>query len=203
SGYNPGTGRYVVNSASDGSVQGTLGFPSGVLIRYRPTFKVLNWKTAGQSVTYGGNTLTAGTDYQASVDADNSLRVTLLFDVVPALPLAGQRTNAAITITPSGLTMPPPPPVVRSQNPVPGVTGAPVATAVTATFNKPVVSSTINFTLTSGGSPVPATLSYNSATNTASLQPNAVLAESTTYTANLSGAQDASGTSMTPVSWSF
>jgi len=51
---------------------------------------------------------------------------------------------------------------------------------------------------------VPASLSYNASTKTSTLTPNAPLAVSTTYTATVSGAQDAAGNAMTsPVSWSF
>ncbi len=68
---------------------------------------------------------------------------------------------------------------------------------VTATFNEAVQSSTItttNFVLkSSSGTTVTATASYNSSTNTATLTPSALLANSTKYTATISGVEGISG----------
>ncbi len=53
---------------------------------------------------------------------------------------------------------------------------------------------------------VTATVSYNDTTHAAPLQPSSPLANSTTYTATISGATDAAGNSNTmtvPFSWSF
>src|SRR5205823_1533577 len=75
---------------------------------------------------------------------------------------------------------------------------------ITATFSKPVVSTTINFVLQdAANNPVAGSVSYNSSTNTATFAPNAALIVSTTYTATVSGAQDSAGNTMTPFSWSF
>ena len=81
----------------------------------------------------------------------------------------------------------------------------PISTTATATFNEAVQSSTISFTLTpSGGSPVAATVTYNSSNYTATLTPSAALAYNTTYTATVSGAKDTAGDPMAaPFSWSF
>src|SRR4029077_21015288 len=59
---------------------------------------------------------------------------------------------------------------VSAQTPAPGATNVSPVAPVTVTLDKPVVASTINFTLAAGGTSVPAVLSYNSSTNTASLQ---------------------------------
>jgi hypothetical protein len=54
------------------------------------------------------------------------------------------------------------------------------------------------------GTTVPATVTYDNTTFTATLTPSVALATSTTYTATVSAAQDASGNSLAaPVSWSF
>jgi hypothetical protein len=50
---------------------------------------------------------------------------------------------------------------------------------------------------------VPAAVTYDDATRTATLNPNANLAGSATYTATLSGARDAAGNTMAPLTWSF
>jgi hypothetical protein len=78
-------------------------------------------------------------------------------------------------------------------------------TTVTATFNESVVASTISFVLKdSSNNTVASTVSYNDTNHTATLTPNAPLANSLTYTATVSGAQDANGNSMAaPVTWSF
>ena len=102
SGYNPATGRYVLNPDGTGHINATLGFPSGVLVRYRPDFKLVGWPTSGQSVTWGGKQLVAGTDYVAARGSDGALLLHLNFDVVTGAPGRGQRTVAALDIRPSG-----------------------------------------------------------------------------------------------------
>ena len=103
---------------------------------------------------------------------------------------------------------PPTAPAVTGETPGSGATGVATNTAVTATFNEAVVASSIttgDFVLkNSGGTAVAATVSYNSSTDTATLTPSARLANSTTYTATISGVTDGSGHTMaSPVSWSF
>jgi hypothetical protein len=80
-----------------------------------------------------------------------------------------------------------------------------IKTTVTATFDRSVVTTTISFVLKdSSNNTVASTVSYNDTTHTATLTPNASLANSLTYTATVSGAQDANGNSMAaPVNWSF
>jgi subtilisin family serine protease len=96
-------------------------------------------------------------------------------------------------------------PAVTSVSPAPGATGIPTAYHAFATFNKSVVASSIIFVLKDpAGNAVAATLSYSDATHTVTLAPNALLANSTTYTATVSAAQDASGNTLAaPFSWSF
>jgi methionine-rich copper-binding protein CopC len=96
------------------------------------------------------------------------------------------------------------PPTVVATTPASGAALASFAGGVTATFSKPVQAGTISFTLTdASGNPVAATLSYNAATNTATLTPSGGLMPTATYTATVSGAQDLAGNTMNPVSWSF
>ena len=94
-------------------------------------------------------------------------------------------------------------PTVTSTTPATNATATAVNSAVSAIFNKPVQAGTVAFTLTGPGGAVPASLSYNNSTYTATLAPNSDLATSTTYTASLSGATDQSGNVMAPYSWSF
>jgi methionine-rich copper-binding protein CopC len=96
------------------------------------------------------------------------------------------------------------PPTVAGRSPSPNATGVATSTNVTAVFSEPVQSSTIGFTLTGPGGAVPAAVSYDQASQTATLDPNADLANSTSYTATVSGARDLSGNQMAaPVTWSF
>jgi hypothetical protein len=98
------------------------------------------------------------------------------------------------------------PPTVTSTTPAAGATGvSTTAPNITATFNEAVQSSTISFVLVDpNANTVAASVTYNASTNTATLTPSAALADSTTYTATVSGAQNVSGNAMTsPISWSF
>jgi methionine-rich copper-binding protein CopC len=96
------------------------------------------------------------------------------------------------------------PPTVIATTPAAGATGVAPGSTVTATFSESVQSSTISFVLTGANNQVlGSTVSYNDSTHTATLTPVFPMAYSTTYTASLSGAQDLSGNTMAPVSWSF
>jgi len=99
SGYNPGTGRYVVAPGPTGQVQAQLGFPVGVSVRYRPSFKVVGWSGGPVVVRWGSTVLTSGVDYRSSVDSTGALRVSLNFDVVAGNPSVGQRRNAGLSIS--------------------------------------------------------------------------------------------------------
>jgi methionine-rich copper-binding protein CopC len=97
------------------------------------------------------------------------------------------------------------PPTVTGRSPAPSATGVAASANVTATFSEPVQPATITFTLTGpGGASVPAAVSYDGPSQTATLNPTADLAPSTSYTATVSGARDTAGNQMTgPVTWSF
>ena len=82
-----------------------------------------------------------------------------------------------------------------------------MATGTTVTGGasaRPCTQATIAFVLRNpANAVVPSTTTYNATTRTATLTPSAALAPSTTYTATLSGATDAAGNMMDPVTWSF
>ena len=86
-----------------------------------------------------------------------------------------------------------------------GANGIASNTAVTAQFNESIQAGTLSFVLTdSNGNAVPATVSFDGSTDTATLTPNASLSYPATYTATISGAEDLNGVAMTStVSWSF
>jgi hypothetical protein len=100
-------------------------------------------------------------------------------------------------------------PALTARTPVSGATGIDPASAVTATFGSAMdaaslTSSTFVIT-TAGGSTVPASVSYDSGTRTATLTPNATLASGASYTAKLTtGVRSDDGTPMAgQQTWSF
>ena len=97
------------------------------------------------------------------------------------------------------------PPAVTTVTPSQGSTGNAVSVAPSATFSQAVVPGTVSFTVVdSGGNSVAGTVSFNGAGTVATFTPASSLAASVTYTATVSGAQNASGTAMSgPFSWSF
>ncbi|MGZ6869489.1 MAG: DUF4082 domain-containing protein, partial [Frankiaceae bacterium] len=101
------------------------------------------------------------------------------------------------------------PPTVTSVSPAAGTTGVATGTTVKATFSEPVQAATITtstFTLQdAAGATVPATVAYDSASQTATLTPSAALAASTLYTAQVSSdVKDIAGNPMAaPFRWSF
>ena len=102
---------------------------------------------------------------------------------------------------------PPAPPTVTGSTPAAGATGVTASAAPTATFSVPMDASTLTtstFTLTSAAGSVPATVSYDSSSNTATLTPTVALAPTTTYTVRLTtGVRGADGTPFGGTSWSF
>jgi len=96
-------------------------------------------------------------------------------------------------------------PVVTVTSPVAGATGVSTSVVPSATFSEPVQAGTISFTVRdSADTSVVGTVSYNSATSTASFIPSTPLATSSVYTATVSGALDVAGNSMVaPTTWSF
>jgi methionine-rich copper-binding protein CopC len=97
------------------------------------------------------------------------------------------------------------PPTVTTRTPAPDSAGNATGTSVTAAFSEDIQPASIVFTLTDpAGTPVPGTVSYDAATRRASFAPLSVLANSTAYTATISGARDVAGNPMAgAVSWPF
>ena len=102
------------------------------------------------------------------------------------------------------------PPTVTATTPAAGGTGVNPAIRPTATFSTGMDSSTITsstFTLTAAGSstPIPATVSYDPSSTTATLTPSAPLAPTTTYTAAVTTAAKSGGgvALQSPATWTF
>src|SRR5206468_1897935 len=112
--------------------------------------------------------LAASTTYTATVSGAQGTSGNVI------TPVSWSFTTAALDTTP---------PTVTAQTPAPSATQVAFNTSITATFSKPVQPSTIVFVLKdSANNTVAATVTYNSATNTATLTPSVLLSASTTYT---------------------
>jgi hypothetical protein len=108
----------------------------------------------------------------------------------------------------AGIEVIPAAPTVCSTSPASNATAVARTAPVTATFSRQMDATTISgasFTLTpSGGVPVAATVSYDAATNKATLTSSATLAANTTYTAKLANTVKGSdGTTIAGYSWTF
>ncbi len=95
-------------------------------------------------------------------------------------------------------------PGVSSTTPAPGASGVAPSTNVAAAFNEAIASSSLAFALKDpANAAVGAVVTYDAGSRTATLNPNADLAQGTTYTASVS-ASDLVGNAMpAPHTWSF
>jgi hypothetical protein len=95
-------------------------------------------------------------------------------------------------------------PALTGRSPATNATNVSPMANVTASFSEPVSPGSISFELRDESNAiVPAAVSYDAATRIATLDPNAPLGTTMTYTATVSGATDGAGNVMSPVSWSF
>jgi hypothetical protein len=95
-------------------------------------------------------------------------------------------------------------PTVVGRTPLSGATNVNVNSVVTVTFSEGIVGSTLSLVLKDGSNnTIASTVSYDSASKTATLTPTSALSASSTYTVTASGAKDAAGNTMSSVSWSF
>ncbi|GAA0485334.1 hypothetical protein Ade02nite_08800 [Paractinoplanes deccanensis] len=92
-------------------------------------------------------------------------------------------------------------PGLAARAPSAGASGVAATTAVTATFDEPVSGAAMSLTGPSGA--VAGTTAYDPGSATVTFTPSATLAHSTAYTVSVSGARDAAGNVMTPVTWTF
>ncbi|MBE0008258.1 heme peroxidase [Arthrobacter sp. AET 35A] len=97
-------------------------------------------------------------------------------------------------------------PTVTGRTPAEGATTAAVAGNITATFSEAVsgVNSTSVTLATAAGAPIPAVVTYDASTRTATLNPNANLANGTQYRVNLAATiRDAAGNALPATTWTF
>ena len=125
-------------------------------------------------------------------------------------PPADRYNLAVVEVVPVGVAGPDTtPPTVVATTPLASQGGVAVGSVVTVTFSEPVQASTINgstIALRDGANAlVPATVSYDAASTTATLTPSASLQTAALYTASvLTGVIDTNGNALAaPVTWSF
>lgn len=95
-------------------------------------------------------------------------------------------------------------PTVIAQIPAPGTEGIAPGANATIAFSEPMQPGSINFRLeNSAGVALLASVSYDEATRTATLNPQQDLQLGATYTARLLGARDLAGNAVAPMAWSF
>lgn len=122
---------------------------------------------------------------------------------------AGSGTPNRLLYAAGTAPAPAPAPTVTATSPGAQSTAVPVASNVTATFSTDVQGvGAGSFVLrNAAGTAIPATVSYNASTRTATLDPSASLAADGTFTATLTGGstgiRDAAGTPLASTSWTF
>jgi VCBS repeat-containing protein len=163
---------------------------------------------------FDGGYFTAGTDnyplhaLASGVSGPNGV---YMYDA-SGFPTNGSSSNywidVVFTLAPGVNTSP----AVIGTSPTNAATNVNPNTSISATFSKPLSTTTVNtatFTVVdASGNVIPATVSYNSSTSNATLQPNAPLIYSARYTATVRGGSfGVQDTSNTPMSsdyvWSF
>jgi methionine-rich copper-binding protein CopC len=154
-------------------------------------------------VTYDGPTKTATLNPSANLANNTVYTATLSSSITDT---SGNPLSPAVTWSFTTVAADTTNPTVTTTTPAANATNVGIATNVTATFSEDVTGvSGTTFTLEGPGStPVGAVVSYDSPTRTATLNPNASLANGTVYTATLtSGIKDLSNNALVQVSWSF
>jgi hypothetical protein len=94
-------------------------------------------------------------------------------------------------------------PTVTSRQPAAGAASVDTSIKPSATFSEGVSNATIALTKQSDGTTIIGATSYDAGSQTATFTPTVSLEASTTYTVAVSGAKDAAGNVMDPVSWSY
>jgi hypothetical protein len=135
----------------------------------------------------------------AALDSQTEYEVTLTAGITdeagnPLVPTSWRFTTADTTR-----------PQVVSTSPTADAVGVDRNANVTATFDEPVQGvGASTMTLSLGAEQIPATVSYDAATRTATLDPNVVLLADRRYVVRLTtGVTDASGNTLPATSWAF
>jgi hypothetical protein len=195
------------------------GIAPGVIVR--ATFnRAVNASTITSTnvtlKTSGGSTVASTVAYDAttktvSITPTSTLAVSSTYTVKLAAAIAatdGATLGSDVTWTFTTAASAPPAPTVTSRAPGASATGIPTDVTPTATFSRAMDATTFTgqtFLLRDPSSNVvSATVTYDSATQTARITPTSLLSPATVYTAQLTTAvRAADGTPLAATSWSF
>lgn len=197
------TGTFTGESASGWQ---TLVFSSPVAITADTTYVASYFAPNGH---YSADLNTfyykdySATPLSAQLTSGDGTKVNGVYSVGHGFPTSSFRaSNYYVDVMFSGSTSVPP--SVTGQTPAPSSSSIDPAVNPTVTFSKQMDPTTISFTLTDPSSnPVPATVSYNSTTKTATLDPTAPLAAGTLYTATVNGSDTNGNPLPAVVTWNF
>jgi hypothetical protein len=191
-----------------------VAFSSPVAIAANTTYVISYLAPNGHYSNQDGYFATAGfynpplQGLQDGVDGGNGLYIYSSTNVFPTQTYASASYFVdAVFTTSTGPDLTPP--TVQSTNPFAGASGVLTTANVLVTFNEPVNQTTVTaanvFLRTPQGTVVPATVTYDTTTNTATITPTAALAYSTLYTGVASAAiKDAAGNLMaSDYTWTF
>jgi hypothetical protein len=163
----------------------------------------------------GGAAVAANVTYNATTHVATltpaaSLTPTTSYTARLSSPIADSAGNPLATVSWSFTTTAPPPdttpPTVTARTPPSGASEVDPAASVSATFSEDIAPTSISAASVTlvGTSGVAATISYNAASRTVTIDPSAELSPSSTYTVHLTNAiTDLFGNPLAPVSWSF
>ncbi|MGI8666438.1 MAG: DUF4082 domain-containing protein [Jatrophihabitans sp.] len=145
----------------------------------------------------------SATPLSAQLTSGDGTKVNGVYNVGHGFPTSSFRaSNYYVDVMFTGSTSVPP--SVTGQTPTPSSSSIATTVAPTVTFSKAMNPSSIAFTLTdTSGTAVAATLSYDSASKTETLTPNAELAAGTLYTATANGSDTNGNPLPAPVTWNF
>jgi hypothetical protein len=190
-----------------------VNFSSPVTITAGVTYVASYHANGGHYAGDGGYFASSGVDsgplhaLKNGVDGSNGVYI---YSSTPIFPTQTyQSTNYWVDVVFATSTVPDnTPPTVVGQTPAPNATQVPRNSAVTTAFSESVQAGTLTSTTFAlkdpGGALVPAQVTYNDTTKTATLTPNALLQSTTVYTASVSGVKDLAGNAMAgAVTWSF
>jgi hypothetical protein len=204
SGNTTGSQAFTVNSGAPTLT--SISLSSGI------QGQSVNVTLTGTLFTPGSTIALSGTGVTVSnLAVVSSTSITATFTIA-LNALAGAQnvtvTNAVGTSGTQTFTVNALAPTVTFTNPANLATSIPINRKIAAAFSKPMDSTTITaatFTLAGGGTNIAGTVTYNAATNVATLAPSANLAVSTIFTATITtGAKDLSGTSLaSSFVWTF
>ncbi len=193
-----GTNQNIVATFDKGMDSSTLTAATFTLMGpgVTPVLGTVTYSTIGDTATFTPSVpLTASTIYTATITTG-----------VTDLSGNALASNFVWTFT-TGLTTDSIAPTVTLLNPADGTSGVVVDTSVNATFDKAMDPSTINpgtFTLMGpGATVVVGKVSYDVTDMIATFTPLSPLANSTLFTATISGAKDLAGNALATTVWTF